>query len=368
MYIYQQKNWPDLYWDEQHVTRELLTIRHQQGKLIGKMNAMGFELQELAHVEMRTMDILKTSEIEGEQLDKPEVRSSVARQLGLDFPGLVRSSRQVDSLVNMMLDATENFEKSITQSRLFGWHRSLFPDGYSGAYKIVTGKWRDDATGPMQVVSGPLGRQRVHFQAPPASSIPRQMKAFLREVNVSRTDWIINSALAHIKFLTIHPFDDGNGRIARALTDLLLARSDGQSKRFYSMSVQIQKERKQYYDILERTQKGSLDITDWMDWYLGCLQRAIANSEQLLHAVVFRHDFYLTHAAHLNNERQRKMIQKVLGGFDGNITTKKWAKICKCSEDTALRDIQELVLNRVLVKLPQGGRSSAYELNKAIIK
>jgi Fic family protein len=368
MYIYQHKNWPDLYWDEQHITRELLTIRHQQGKLIGKMNALGFELQEQAHVEMRTMDIVKSSEIEGELLDKPEVRSSVARQLGLDFPGLVRSSRQVDSLVNMMLDATENFDKKITQSRLFGWHRSLFPDDYSGAYKIVTGKWRDDSTGPMQVVSRPLGRQRVHFQAPPAIVIPKQMKSLMQEVNTSHTDWIITSALAHIKFLTVHPFDDGNGRIARALTDLLLARSDGQSKRFYSMSVQIQKERKLYYDILEQTQKGSLDITEWMDWYLGCLQCAIANSEELLHAVIFRHDFYLKHATHLNNERQRKMIQKVLSGFEGNITTQKWAKICKCSEDTALRDIQELVKHNVLIKLPQGGRSSAYELNRLNIK
>ncbi len=262
-----------------------------------------------------------------------------------------------------MIDATTNYNQPLTQQRLFGWHNSLFPSGYSGMYKIIVGNWRDDSTGPMQVVSGPLGKEKLHFQAPSAHRIQKQVSAFLKWFNTEqKIDPVLKAALAHLWFVTLHPFEDGNGRIARAITDLLLAKSDDQSSRFYSMSTQIRNERKQYYDILEKTQKGSLEVTNWMTWFLNCLNKALLNSESLLSRIITKHEFWLENGNHLKNDRQKKVLNMLLDGFHGKLNTTKWARINKCSQDTALRDIQDLMDKKILYKLPDGGRSTAYDL------
>ncbi len=363
IYIYQQENWPKFIWDINELSDLLAEVRNKQGRLIGKMEALGFDLQNEAHLEILTSDILKTNEIEGIVLNKEEVRSSVARRLGIDIGGLPPINRNIEGIVDMMFDATGNFDKALTKKRLFDWHFALFPLGRSGMYQIIVGNWRDDSTGPMQVVSGAMGKEKVHYQAPPASVIDKEMTIFLDWFNEKENiDLVLKASIAHLWFITLHPFADGNGRIARAVTDMLLARSDGLPQRFYSMSAQIQRERKSYYEILEKTQKEKLDITEWIIWFLKTLEQAIVNSEETLALVIKKHKFWTTYGTSIKNERQKKILNKLLDDFTGYLTTSKWAKIAKCSQDTALRDIQDLIDKGILIKSNSGGRSTKYEL------
>lgn len=363
VYIYQQNDWPNFRCDSDAIIQPLAAVRHLQGKLTGKMEALGFRLRNEAVLETLAIEVTKTSEIEGQMLDLAQVRSSIAIKLGIEISGLIPADRNVDGIVEMMLDATQNYEKQLTADRLFGWHSALFPSGWSGMYRIVAGNWRDDSTGPMQVVSGALGKEKVHYQALPAGDIDKEMNAFLAWFNRrTEEDLILKSAIAHIWFITIHPFEDGNGRIARALSEMLLTRSDNSPRRFYSMSSQIRADRKKYYNTLEKTQKGSLDITEWLLWYLRCLEGALQSSEVILLKVFEKHRFLSNLASETLNDRQRLMINKLLDDFDGNLTTSKWAKIAKCSQDTALRDIRDLVNRNILTKNPSGGRSTSYIL------
>lgn len=363
MYIYQHKGWPDFTWDADGIITQLSVVRNLQGKLLGKMESLGFGLRSEALLGTLTLDVVKSSEIEGEILNFDQVRSSIARKLGLEISGLIESDRNVDGVVDMMLDATQRYNEPLTEDRLFGWHSSLFPSGRSGMFKITTGGWRKDENGPMQVVSGSIGREKVHFQAPPASALKKEMKNFITWFNSDKnTDQVIKAALAHLRFVTLHPFDDGNGRIARALTDMLLARSDMSSQRFYSFSAQIRVQRKQYYDILERTQKGGPDVTHWLKWFLDCLFNALNSTGKTLEKVTAKSSFWQTHSHTEFNSRQKLMLNKLLDGFEGSLTTKKWAKITHSSTDTALRDINDLIDKRILEKNPAGGRSTSYDL------
>ena len=363
MYIHNNQNWPLFKWDSEKILPLLSYVRNRQGKLIGKMGALGFELRNEANLEILTTEIIKSTEIEGETLDRGQVRSSIARRLGLEISGLVYSERNVDGIVDLMIDATKNFDKELNKQRLFSWHVSLFPTGQSGLYKIITGNWRDDSTRPMQVVSGALGKEKVHYQAPPASQIENEMRIFLDWFNLEQnTDLVLKAGIAHLWFVTIHPFEDGNGRISRALSDMLLARSDEQSYRFYSMSAQIRKERNSYYDILEKTQKSNLDITNWIEWFLNCLLNAIESSDKLLEKIIYKHSFWTKYAKININDRQQKILNLLMDDFEGVLNTAKWAKIGKCSQDTALRDIQDLIEKGILVKSLQGGRSTNYEM------
>lgn len=363
VYIYQQTDWPEFKWDINSVLMPLSVVRHSQGKLFGKMESLGFKLRNEAFLESLTTEVIKTSEIEGQILDLGQVRSSIARRLGMEVSGLVPSDRNVDGVVDMMMDATQNYESGMTADRLFGWHSALFPSGRSGLYKIIAGKWRDDSTGPMQVVSGALGKEKVHYQAPPAGDIGKEMKAFLAWFDRKpEEDLVLKSAIAHLWFVTIHPFEDGNGRIARALAEMLLARSDGTSRRFYSMSSQIRAVRKEYYTILEKTQKGTLDITEWLVWYLKCLEDALKSSDKILSKVLSKHRFWTKFASETFNARQILLINKLQDNFRGKLTTSTWAKIAGCSQDTALRDIQDLLNKNILTKDPAGGRSTSYSL------
>lgn len=363
MYIYNRQNWPLFKWDSEKLMPLLAYARNRQGMLLGNMRAMGFELRDEANLEILTEEIVKSTEIEGQIMNRSEVRSSIARHLGLEVSDMIYSTRDVDGAVEVLLDATSNYELPLTSERLFGWHNLLFPMGRSDMYEIVAGRWRDDSTGPMQVVSGALGRQRVHYQAPAAEALDEEMRLFLDWVNMEEgLDPVLKAGVAHLWFVTIHPFEDGNGRMARAITDMLLARSDGQAHRFYSMSAQIRKERNAYYDVLERTQKGRLDITRWLEWFLNCLIRSIEHSEKVFEKILFRHDFWLRNADVPLNERQQKVLVLLLDDFFGVLNTRKWAKIANCSQDTALRDIQDLIEKGVLRKGEAGGRSTNYEL------
>jgi Fic family protein len=363
LYIYQQYDWPNFRWDSKSIILPLSTVRHLQGKLVGKMEVLGFKLRKEAVLETLTNEVLKSSEIEGQILDLDQVRSSIARRLGIEVSGLVPSDRNVDGIVEMMLDATQNYNKMMTPDRLFGWHSALFPSGRSGMYKIIAGRWRDDSTGPMQIVSGAMGKEKVHYQAPPAREIRKEMKSFLSWFNKGpEEDLILKSAIVHLWFITIHPFEDGNGRIARALSEMLLTRSDNAPQRFYSMSAQIRSRRKDYYNILEKTQKGTLDINEWLVWYLKCLEDALNSSDVILSKVLYKHKFWTKFASEISNNRQILLINKLLDNFTGQLTTSKWAKIAKCSQDTALRDIQDLLNKKILQKNPSGGRSTNYKL------
>ena len=362
-YIYERPDWPKYTWDQEKLAPKLAAVRHRQGRLIGRMEAIGFPLRKEAVLQILTLDVLKSSEIEGEVLNPEQVRSSIARRLGMDIAGAIPADRHVEGVVEMMLDATQNFDKPLTAERLFGWHAALFPTGRSGLHKIIVGAWRDDSTGPMQVVSGPIGHEKVHFEAPAAKRLKSEMAKFIGWANrTSDIDPVLRSALAHLWFVTIHPFDDGNGRIARAIADWALAQSENSSQRFYSMSSQIRLERNDYYDILKETQSGPLDVTEWMEWFLGCLDRAIAGTESSL-AGVFRKAKFWENTAEKNiNDRQRLILNKLLDGFEGKLTSSKWAKLAKCSQDTAQRDIQALIDQRILVKDAAGGRSTSYSL------
>lgn len=362
-YIHELPDWPKLRWDDGRLATPLAAARHMQGRLIGQMEALGFKVKEEAVLRTLTDDVLKSSEIEGERLDPDQVRSSVARQLGMDIGGLKPADRHVEGVVEMMLDATQRYDRPLTAERLFGWHASLFPTGRSGMHRIKVGAWRDDSTSPMQVVSGPVGRERVHFEAPVAARLNEEMRRFFDWFNSDvTTEPVLKAALAHLWFVTIHPFDDGNGRIARAIADMALARSEGSSQRFYSMSAQIREERGDYYRILEQTQEGTLDITPWMEWFLGCLTRAIDGAQTALSGVMAQARYWEKLRDVPLNDRQRLVINRLLEGFEGKLTTSKWAALTKSSQDTALRDIQQLVDRGVLVRNPAGGRSTSYAL------
>ena len=364
-YIHQLKDWPEFSWDHKKISERLAKVRHDQGRLIGRMEGLGFALQELALLQSLTEEVVKSSAIEGENLNREQVRSSVAKRLGIDVGGLVNAPRNVDGVVELMVDATQKFDQPLTQERLFKWHAALFPMGFSGMTKIKVGAWRDDADGPMRVVSGAFGREQVHFEAPIAKRLSAEMKIFLKWFNqIPTTDLVLRAALAHLHFVTVHPFEDGNGRIARAVADMALARSENSSKRFYSMSSQINAERNDYYDILESTQKGHLDVTDWLDWFLNCLDRAILGSEGMLATILFKAKFWEKRVGEKFNERQRKILNKLIDGFEGNLTSSKWAKLGKCSQDTASRDIEDLIKRKILKKSSEGGRSTNYFLVK----
>ena len=363
MYIYQHKDWPEFTWAQARLAPLLAETRHGQGRLLGRMEQLGFPLREEATLQTLTQDVVKTSEIEGEKLDAREVRSSLARRMGLDQGALPSADRNIEGIVEVMLDATRKHEEPLTQERLFGWHAALFPTGRSGMRRIVVGAWRTRDSGDMQVVSGPIGRETIHYEAPGHDVLDKEMARFIQWCNApADIDPVLKSALAHFWFVTIHPFDDGNGRIARAIADMMLARSEGTPQRFYSMSSQIQRERNDYYHILEHCQKGGLDITAWMDWYLNCLKRAIGSSEKILATVLAKAGFWKTHAGESFNERQRKVMNRLLDGFEGKLTSSKWAKLTKCSQDTALRDIGDLLDLKILKKDEAGGRSTSYAL------
>jgi Fic family protein len=362
-YIHELFGWPTFQWDHQRLAPPLSAARHLQGRLVGQMEALGFRARDEAVLRTLTDDVVKSSEIEGEKLDPDQVRSSVARRLGIDVGGLKPADRHVEGVVEMMLDATQHYDQPLTVERLFGWHASLFPTGRSGMHRITVAAWRDDRTAPMQVVSGPVGRERVHFEAPAAARLEQEMHRFLEWFNTdTTTEPVLKAALAHLWFVTIHPFDDGNGRIGRAIADMALARSEGSSQRFYSMSAQIREERAQYYGILERTQNGTLDVTPWMEWFLGCLTRAIEGAQTALSAVMDKARRWEKLRDVSLNERQRLVMNRLIEGFEGKLTSSKWAALTKSSQDTALRDIQQLVERGVLVRDPAGGRSSSYSL------
>lgn len=364
MYIHELADWPRFRWRTKRVAEPLASVRHRQGRLAGHMEALGFDLRREAVLETLTADVLKSSEIEGERLDSGQVRSSVARRLGMDIGGLKPADRNVEGVVEMMLDATRHYDRPLTQERLFGWHASLFPAGRSGMARISTGVWRDDRTGPMQVISGPMGRERIHFEAPKAERVGGEMASFLNWFEGrSPIDPVFKAGIAHLWLVTIHPFDDGNGRIARAVADMALARSEDSPQRFYSMSAQIRQERDEYYDILERTQKGTMDVTPWMEWFLGCLGRAIDGAQVTLSTVLSKARFWERIRGVELNERQRSVINRLLDGLEGKLTTSKYAKLAKCSQDTAHRDILALIDNGVLVRNPEGGRSTSYSLS-----
>jgi Fic family protein len=362
-YIHLQPAWPRINWDRERLAKRLSEVRHLQGRLVGQMEALGFGFRQETELKTLTEDVLKSSEIEGERLDAAEVRSSVARRLGMDIGGLKPTDRHVEGVVEMMLDATQNYDQALTAERLFAWHASLFPSGRAGMATIRVGAWRDDANGPMRVVSGAVGRERVHFEAPAAERLDGEMRVFLDWFNArSEYDEVLKAGLAHLWFVTVHPFDDGNGRIARAIADMCLARSERSSQRCYSMSAQIREERAAYYDILERTQKGSLDITPWMDWFLDCMSRSIEGARSALAVVLRRARFWDALVSVRINERQRRVLHRLLDDFEGKLTSSKWAKLAKCSHDTALRDISALVKAGVLVRSTEGGRSTGYRL------
>ncbi len=360
-YIYQYKNWPNFTWNEKEVQVILGKVRHLQGKIFGQVSSLGFSIKEDTLLTTLTLDVLKSSEIEGELLNYEQVRSSIARKLGLAYAGMVYSDRNVEGVVEMLLDATQNYTKPLDEKRLFGWHAALFPTGWSGMYKISVGHYRKEA---MQIVSGAMGKEKVHYQAPSHNQVKFEMDRFIAWFNEdSKLDLVIKSAIAHFWFIIIHPFDDGNGRIARAISDLLLARSEDSSQRFYSLSSQMLLERKKYYSILQKIQYSNGEITEWLTWFLNCLYDALKNTEQTIKKLLYKADFWDIHKDTELNNRQRLMLNKILDGFDGKLKTSKWAKITKCSQDTALRDIKDLIEKGILKQEQSGGRSTNYELN-----
>lgn len=361
-YIYQNTDWYSFKWCGDKITKLLLDVQKAQGYLLGKMDALGFEVKENALLNILTENILKSSEIEGELLNKDQVRSSVARRLGLNYDSSINIERNVEGVVEMMIDATQNFDQPITEERLFGWHASLFPTGYSGMYKIDVAQYRSDKNGPMQVISGSIGKEKIHYEAPEAKHLKKEMNYLIDYINHNQSDnLLIKAAVVHLWFATLHPFEDGNGRIARALTDMILAQQDNTKYRFYSMSSQIQKTRKDYYNILEKTQKGSMEITNWIVWFLETLLEAIKSSENILSGVLKKAEFWQKHTNLIFNERQKKVLNHFMDDFNGNLTTTKWAKMCNCSQDTATRDISDLIEKKILKKIGEG-RNTNYKL------
>jgi len=367
-YIHELDDWPRFHWDTERLAVKLASVRHEQGRLLGRMENLGFPLRQEALLGTLTQDVLKSSEIEGEMLDPETVRSSIARKLGIDIGGLKPVDRNVEGVVEMMLDATRNYAGPLTEERLFGWHGALFPSGRSGMKRLTTGAWRTDSGGPMQVVSGRMGREKVHFEAPAASRLRGEMRSFLKWFKrrgagkAGDLDWVMKAAVGHLWFVTIHPFEDGNGRIARAIADMALARSEDSLQRFYSMSAQIRVERAAYYAALERAQKGTLDATGWVEWFLECLGHAIEGAQSALARVMGKARFWESMAEKPLNSRQRLVLNRLVDGLEGKLTSSKWGKLAKCSQDTAARDILALVELGVLVRNPEGGRSTSYSL------
>jgi Fic family protein len=363
MYIWQHDDWPRFRWDAEALLAPLAEARHKQGRLLGQMKRLGFDLQREAELQATVEDVIRTSEIEGEKLDLASVRSSVARRLGLPDAGLASADRKVEGVVEMMLDAMHNHAKPLTAKRLFAWHAALFPTGYSGLRKVTVGNWRTDKDGPMQVVSGPEGRQKVHYEAPPAKRLKAEMNRFLAWFNdPPELDGLLRSGIAHLWFVTIHPFDDGNGRIARAIADLALAQLEGSGQRFYSVSARIRQERSRYYEVLERTQKGELGITEWLTWFVVCFGRAIDAAEEKSRSVLHKAEFWQRFAAEPLSARQKTILNRFMDGFEGNLTARKWASLGKCSVDTAQRDINDLLARKLLVRNPGGSRRTSYSV------
>jgi Fic family protein len=362
-YVWQRPQWPQWQWDAAALAAALAEVHRAQGHLAGRMASVGLAERDQATVQALTQEVVTTSAIEGEALDLDAVRSSIARRLGVDIGALAPADRHVDGVVDMVLDATQHFDQALTAERLFGWHAALFPTGYSGRVRLQVGAWRNDAAGPMQVVSGPVGREKVHYEAPPAEALPAETAVFLQWFNApSAGDAILQAGLAHLWLVTLHPFDDGNGRISRAVGDMALARAEGTAQRFYSLSAQIQRERKQYYEQLEATQRGTLDVTPWLDWFLACLLRAVQGADGLLAGVLEKARFWQRWAGTPMNARQTMVLNHVLDGTGGKLTNAKWAAVGKCSADTALRDINDLVERGVLRRLEGGGRNTGYAL------
>jgi Fic family protein len=359
-YIYEYNNWTDFSWQDKAINALFGEVRLMQGKIIGQMNALGFSAKEEATLNALTLNVVKSSEIEGELLNYDQVRSSIARRLGINTAGLVSSSRHIEGVVEMMLDATQRYNLPLTEKRLFGWHAALFPTGYSGPYLIEVGRYR---TGEMQVVSGALGKEKVHFEAVKPESVKMEMDKFLNWFNNENSlDPVLKAAIAHFWFIIIHPFDDGNGRIGRAITDMLLASAEGSGERFYSMSGQILTERKLYYEVLQKVQHSSGDITEWIEWFLNCLKNAMLSTENTTQKILLKAEFWKLHAHTPINERQRLILNKLFDDFEGKLQTSKWAKIAKTSTDTALRDIKDLVEKGILKQTKEGGRNANYEL------
>lgn len=359
-YIYQSDTWPDFTWNEKEIQVILGKVRYLQGLILGRMGSLGFSVKEEAMLSTLTLDVIKSSEIEGEKLNYEQVRSSIARRLGIAYGGMVHSDRDVEGVVDMMLDATQNYNQPLDEERLFGWHAALFPTGRSGMHKIDVARYR---TGEMQVVSGAMGKEKVHFEAPPSEMVKENMDIFLNWFNKeTKIDNALKAAIAHFWFIIIHPFDDGNGRIARALSDMLLARSDETSQRYYSLSSQILIDRKAYYEVLKKVQHRSGEITAWLDWFLSCLYNALITTEGSIQKVLHKSEFWDKHEKTAINSRQRLMLNKLLDGFEGKLKSSKWAKITKCSPDTALRDIKDLIEKGILQQEESGGRSTNYEL------
>lgn len=359
-YIYQHDQWPNFKWDDKEIQVVLGKVRHLQGKIFGQMGVLGFSIKEETFLSTLTLDVLKSSEIEGEILNYEQVRSSIARKLGLEYAGIIQVDRNVEGVVEMMLDATQRYNEPLNQERIFGWHAALFPTGWSGMHRIDTGCYR---AGEMQIVSGPMGKEKVHYQAPSPKLVKQEMDKFLDWFNSeTKIDGVLKAAIAHFWFIIIHPFDDGNGRIARAISDMLLARSEDSSQRFYSLSNQILTEKKAYYDLLQEVQHSSGEITKWLNWFLNCLYHALMSTEETMIRVLKKADFWDKHKDTILNNRQRLMLNKLLDGFDGKLKTSKWAKIAKCSSDTALRDIKDLIDKGILKQEESGGRSTNYEL------
>lgn len=367
MYIHELQDWPRFRWDRELLADPLADVRHRQGRLTGYMEALGFKLRQESVLQTLTADVVKSSEIEGEVLDTEQVRSSIARRLGMDIGALKPADRHVEGVVEMMLDATRHYDQPLSDERLFAWHAALFPTGRSGMRRLRIGAWRDDSTGPMEVVSGPIGKEHIHFEAVPAARLREEMFIFLDWFNrPPDIDEVLKAGLAHLWFVTIHPFDDGSGRIARVIADMALARSESSPQRFYSMSEQIRQERSAYYDILEQTQKGMMDVTKWMVWFLGCLGRAIDGAQNILAAVLAKARFWERIQGISLNERQTLILNRLLEGFEGKLTTSKYSKLAKCSQDTALRDILWLVQNGILARNPAGGRSTSYAVAEKV--
>ena len=364
MWVHEHQNWPDFTWDAGELASRLADIRHRQGRLLGRMEGLGFELKREASLTTLTNDVVKSSAIEGETLNPKEVRSSIARRLGIGIASPLPANQDVEGIVEIMLDATQQFSEPLTKKRLFGWHAALFPIGHSGMRRITVGGWRSVESGPMQVVSGPIGREKVHFEAPDAKRLEHEMAKFLAWFEgEDGIDPVLRASIAHLWFVTIHPFEDGNGRIARAIADMTLARADGMGDRFYSLSSQFESERKDYYDQLEKQQRGTPEVTSWLKWFLDCLGRAIANAENTLSAVLFKARLWEKINRQPVNERQRLIINRMLeDDFKGHMNTSKYAKLAKCSPDTALRDIQNLKSRGIFIQNPGGGRSTSYRL------
>ena len=363
-YIYQNSDWHSFRWCGEKIQNLLLEIKKSQGYLLGKMDSLGFDVKNNALLQVLTENIIKSSEIEGQILDKHLVRSSIARRLGIDIGGETPVSRDIEGVVEMMLDATQNYSSNMTKERLIGWHAALFPTGFSGMYKINVGNYRNDELGPMQVISGYAGKEKIHYEAPSALILENEMNEFLNYINTNNEyDSLIKAGIVHLWFVILHPFDDGNGRIARALTDMILARSDDSKFRFYSMSSQIQKNRKSYYEVLEKTQKGSMDITNWLLWFLENLLIAIQSSGEITDKVLQKAEFWQKNSNLVFNERQIKVLNRFMDNFEGNLTTTKWAKMCNCSQDTASLDINDLIAKKIMKKVGKG-RATHYLLRK----